>query len=63
MRRLNADAVTAMQKQGLQVVKGIRRRGAQAMEKSWSVVRGGVVPAEFFDEVKSARDACRVAKK
>jgi hypothetical protein len=33
------------------------------MEKSWTVVRGGVVPAEFFDEARGARDACRAAKK
>jgi hypothetical protein len=31
------------------------------MEKSWPVVRGGVVPAAFFDEVKGYRDACRAA--
>jgi len=58
VRRLNADAISAMQKQGLQVVKVDPAPWRQAMEKSWSVVRGGVVPAEFFDAVKSARDAC-----
>ncbi|ABS24655.1 TRAP transporter substrate-binding protein DctP [Anaeromyxobacter sp. Fw109-5] len=58
VRRLNTDAVTAMQKQGLQVVKVDPGPWRQAMEKSWTVVRGGVVPAEFFDAVKSARDAC-----
>jgi TRAP-type C4-dicarboxylate transport system substrate-binding protein len=58
VRRLNSDAVTAMQKQGLQVVKVDPGPWRQAMEKSWTVVRGGVVPAEFFDAVKSARDAC-----
>ena len=58
MRRLNADAISAMQKQGLQVVKVDPAPWRQAMEKSWPVVRGGVVPAEFFDAVKSARDAC-----
>ena len=58
VRRLNTDAVTAMQKQGLQVVKVDPGPWRQAMEKSWPVVRGGVVPAEFFDAVKSARDAC-----
>jgi hypothetical protein len=31
------------------------------MERSWPVVRGGVVPADVFDEVKAARDACRAA--
>ncbi|HSD20775.1 MAG TPA: TRAP transporter substrate-binding protein DctP [Anaeromyxobacter sp.] len=58
VRRLNTDAVSAMQKQGLQVVKVDPVPWRQAMEKSWSVVRGGVVPAEFFDAVKSARDSC-----
>jgi TRAP-type C4-dicarboxylate transport system substrate-binding protein len=57
-RRLNSDAIAAMQKQGLQVVKVDPAPWRQAMEKSWSVVRGGVVPAEYFDAVKSARDAC-----
>jgi TRAP-type C4-dicarboxylate transport system substrate-binding protein len=63
VKRLNADAVTAMQKQGLQVVKGDPAAWRVAMEKTWPVVRGGVVPAEFFDEVKAARDACRAGKK
>ncbi|WP_242339930.1 MULTISPECIES: TRAP transporter substrate-binding protein DctP [unclassified Anaeromyxobacter] len=58
VRRLNADAVGAMQKQGLQVVKVDAAPWRQAMERSWPVVRGGVVPAEFFDAVKAARDAC-----
>jgi hypothetical protein len=30
-----------------------------AMERSWAALRGGVVPAPFFDEVVAARDACR----
>jgi TRAP-type transport system periplasmic protein len=58
VRRLNADAVGAMQKQGLQVVKVDAAPWRQAMERSWPVVRGGVVPAEFFDAVKAARDSC-----
>jgi TRAP-type C4-dicarboxylate transport system substrate-binding protein len=63
VKRLNTDAVTAMQKQGLQVVKGDPAAWRVAMEKTWPVVRGGVVPAEFFDEVKAARDACKAGKK
>jgi TRAP-type C4-dicarboxylate transport system substrate-binding protein len=58
VRRLNSDAISAMQKQGLQLVKVDPAPWRQAMQKSWPVVRGGVVPAEFFDAVKSARDAC-----
>jgi len=63
VRRLNVDAVAAMKKQGLQVVAVDPAPWRTAMEKSWSVVRGGVVPADFFDEVKGARDACRGAAK
>jgi TRAP-type C4-dicarboxylate transport system substrate-binding protein len=63
VRKLNADAVAAMQKQGLTVVKGDAPAWRAAIEKSWPVVRGGVVPAEIFDEAKAARDACRAARK
>jgi TRAP-type C4-dicarboxylate transport system substrate-binding protein len=63
VKRLNADAVAAMQKQGLQVVKGDPVAWRAAMEKTWPIVRGGVVPAEFFDEVKAARDACKAGRK
>jgi len=63
VRRLNVDAVAAMKKQGLSVIPVDAAPWRAAMEKSWSVVRGGVVPADFFDEVKGARDACRAAPK
>jgi hypothetical protein len=33
-----------------------------AIERSWKVLRGGVVPAEFFDEIKAARDECRAKR-
>jgi TRAP-type C4-dicarboxylate transport system substrate-binding protein len=59
VRRLNADAVSAMQKQGLKTVASDPVPWRAAMEKTWPIVRGGVVPAPFFDEVKAARDACR----
>jgi TRAP-type C4-dicarboxylate transport system substrate-binding protein len=59
VRRLNVDAVVAMKKQGLQVIPVDAAPWRAAMEKGWPVVRGGVVPADFFDEVKGARDACR----
>jgi TRAP-type C4-dicarboxylate transport system substrate-binding protein len=62
VRRLNADAVTAMKKQGLQVISVDPAPWRAAMEKSWPVVRGGVVSAAFFDEVKAAREACRAGK-
>jgi TRAP-type C4-dicarboxylate transport system substrate-binding protein len=63
VRRLSVDAVGAMKKQGLQVVSVDPAPWRVAMEKSWPVVRGGVVPAPFFDEVKALRDGCRAAGK
>ncbi len=63
VKRLNADAIAAMQKQGLKVVPTDPAPWRAAMEKVWPIVRGGVVPAEFFDQVKAARDGCRPGKK
>ena len=59
IRRLNADAVEAMKRQGLTVVPVDREQWRPALEKSWTTIRSDVVPADFFDEVHSARDACR----
>jgi TRAP-type C4-dicarboxylate transport system substrate-binding protein len=61
--KLNTDAVAAMEKQGLHVVKVDQGPWRAMAEKSWPVVRGEVVPAEFFDEVKALRDAQRAGKK
>ena len=63
VKRLNGDAMAAMKKQGLEVVHVDPAPWRAAMEKSWPVVRGGVVSAAFFDEVKAARDGCRAGKK
>jgi TRAP-type transport system periplasmic protein len=63
VRKLNVDAVAAMKKQGLQVIQVEDAPWRTQMEKSWPVVRGGVVPAPWFDEVKAARDQCRAEKK
>jgi TRAP-type C4-dicarboxylate transport system substrate-binding protein len=63
VRRLNVDAIAAMKKQGLQVVTVDPKPWREVMEKAWPVVRGGVVPVAFFDEVKAARDQCRAAVK
>ncbi len=63
VKRLNDDAISAMQRQGAEVVKGDAAAWRSAMEKSWPIVRGGVIPAEFFDEAKAARDQCRTAAK
>jgi TRAP-type C4-dicarboxylate transport system substrate-binding protein len=61
--KLNTEAVAAMEKQGLKVVKVDPAPWKVMAEKSWPVVRGEVVPAAFFDEVKALRDAQRAAKK
>jgi TRAP-type C4-dicarboxylate transport system substrate-binding protein len=61
--KLNTDAVAAMKKQGLDVVEVAQGPWRAAAEKAWPVVRGKIVPVEFFDEVKKERDAYRAAKK
>ncbi len=62
VKRLNTDAVAAMQKQGLKVVPVDPAPWRAAMERSYPIVRGGVVPAEVFDEAQRARDACRAGR-
>lgn len=59
VRRLNGDAMEAMKRQGLRVVTVDPEAWRPAMERRWTVLRGGVVPAPFFDEVVVARDTCR----
>lgn len=59
VRRLNADAVAAMKGQGLSVDPVDPAAWRPALEKSWGVLRGDVVPADFFDALRAARDACR----
>jgi TRAP-type C4-dicarboxylate transport system substrate-binding protein len=59
VRKLNEDAVEAMKKQGLEVVKVDPVPWRAAAEKAWPVVRGKVVPAPFFDEVVRVRDTYR----
>jgi TRAP-type transport system periplasmic protein len=59
VRRLNAEAVEVMRRQGLHVVAVDEAAWRPAMERSWAALRGGVVPAPFFDEVVAARDGCR----
>ncbi|HYG69214.1 MAG TPA: TRAP transporter substrate-binding protein DctP [Anaeromyxobacteraceae bacterium] len=62
VRRMNDDAVTAMRKQGLDVVATDAKAWRSAMDKATPVIRGGVVPATFYDEVVKARDACVAGK-
>ncbi len=63
VKKLNDDAVVAMQKQGLDVVKVEPGPWRAAAEKAWPVVRGKVVPAAFFDEVVRDRDQFRASAK
>jgi len=58
-RRLNDEAVVAMKKQGLTVVRVDPAPWLAAAEKAWPVIRGKVVPASFFDEVLRARAEVR----
>lgn len=62
VQKLNADAVTAMVKQGLTLVPGDVSTWRQTLEKTYPILRGGSVPAYFFDEMKSARDGCAKAR-
>jgi TRAP-type C4-dicarboxylate transport system substrate-binding protein len=57
--RLNADALEAMRRQGLQTVPADPSAWRVALERTWPALRGPVVPVPFFDEVRAARDACR----
>jgi TRAP-type C4-dicarboxylate transport system substrate-binding protein len=61
-RRMNDDAIAAMKKQGLNVVQVDVPAWEKAAAKSYPVIRGKVVPAAFFDEVKRYRDAVRAGK-
>lgn len=63
VRRLNQDAVAAMQKQGLKIAPSDAAAWRAAMEKITPAVRGGVVPAAFYDEVVAAREACKAGGK
>ncbi len=63
VHKLNDDAVAAMKKQGLDVVQVDPGPWRAAAEKAWPVIRGKVVPADFFDEVAKARDAYRKARR
>jgi TRAP-type C4-dicarboxylate transport system substrate-binding protein len=63
VRRLNQDAVAAMQKQGLKIAPSDAAAWRAAMDKATSAVRGGVVPAEFYDQVVAAREECRAESK
>jgi TRAP-type C4-dicarboxylate transport system substrate-binding protein len=59
VKKLNDDAIAAMQKQGLELVKVDPGPWQKAADRSWPAVRGKVVPADFFDEVVRLRDAAK----
>jgi TRAP-type C4-dicarboxylate transport system substrate-binding protein len=62
VKKLNDDAIAAMQKQGLEVVKVDPRPWQKAADRTWPAVRGKVVPAGTFDEVMKLREAARAGK-
>ena len=63
VKRLNDDAVAAMKKQGLSVVKVEPGPWEKAAQRAWPAVRGKVVPEAFFDQVVKLRDDARKARK
>jgi TRAP-type C4-dicarboxylate transport system substrate-binding protein len=62
VKKLNDDAIVAMTKQGLVVVKVDPAAWRAVAEKAWPVVRGKVIPAPFFDEVVKDRNAYRASR-
>ena len=64
-RKESNDAVEAMQKRGLQVYRPtpeIEQQWRKAAEQSYAQIRGGLVPADFFDEVKRLLTEYRTSK-
>ncbi|HVY60625.1 MAG TPA: C4-dicarboxylate ABC transporter substrate-binding protein, partial [Planctomycetota bacterium] len=60
--KMGVDAIDAMKKNGLQVLSlndDERAQWRAAAEKTWPVIRGGVVSNEDFDAVRAARDQYR----
>jgi TRAP-type C4-dicarboxylate transport system substrate-binding protein len=57
VRRMDAEALKTMQSQGLVTVKPTDPEAfRKAATAAWAVIRGKVVPAETFDEVKKLVD-------
>ncbi len=59
VKRLNDDAVTALVKEGLTVVKVEPGPWEQAAKRSWPTLRGKSVPEAFFDRALEARKSPR----
>ena len=62
VKRINDDAVTAMVKQGLTVVKVENASWEKAAKRTWPILRGKMVPETFFDQALKARDDARKAR-
>jgi TRAP-type C4-dicarboxylate transport system substrate-binding protein len=58
VRKIHADALDAMRSRGLKVVRGNSEAWRIAVAAGYSSIRGGSVPAEFFDELTGARETC-----
>ncbi len=58
-RSADAEAIVAMRKQGLSVLLVHPEPWRRAAEAGWGALRGKVVPADLFDEVKRLRDQYR----
>jgi TRAP-type C4-dicarboxylate transport system substrate-binding protein len=66
MRRLSEEAIPAMEKRGLKVTRpddAITAAWRKEAEGVWPRLRGGMVPADLFDEAKRLRDEARAGTK
>lgn len=64
-KRMGEDSVVQMQKNGLKVLRfsdAERKAWFEMAERTWPVIRGGVVQAADFDAVKKVRDEYRAQK-
>jgi TRAP-type C4-dicarboxylate transport system substrate-binding protein len=52
VRRMDEEALATMKTQGLSVEKGDSADMMKAAKAAWTVIRGRVVPADIFDEVR-----------
>jgi TRAP-type C4-dicarboxylate transport system substrate-binding protein len=52
VRRMDEEALASMKQQGLVVIKADPAEMHRAAKAAWTVIRGRVVPADIFDEVK-----------
>ena len=65
IRRLNAEAVVAMTKNGLKISRvspEVQAEWVKMMEGLYPKIRGAIVPEEAFDAARAARDEYRAAR-